>query len=255
MSGSDSALWSFFLTAAVSVTLALGGMAAFVVLAQRRTLALHRKYAQDLLQAQEAERAYVAREVHDDAVQHLAAIANELDAVLPQASPSLAGQRVKGIVGEVSDLAASLRKLAHRLHPSAIDKGGVLPALAILAQDLSAADGFEVRLQLPAELPNLSHEAELCIYRVTQEALRNVVRHAGVSSAEVTLTPNGRVVTLEVRDTGAGFVTGAGRGSGIGVMSMNERARLAGGELTVTSRPGAGTTVRLTVPVAEPARG
>ncbi|MCI0455406.1 MAG: ATP-binding protein [Gemmataceae bacterium] len=248
MPSSDSALWTFFLTAALSVALALGGMALFLVLSQRKTLALHRRYARDLLQAQEAERAFVAREVHDDAVQHLAAIANELDAILPKTSPDLGGQRVKGIVGEVNDLATSLRKLAHRLHPSGIDKGGVVAALQILGHDLHAAHNLEVRLDLP-DLPlGLPRETELCMYRVAQEALRNVVTHSGVHEAEVSVRRDTTVVSLEVKDRGLGFTPGSKAASGIGMMSMRERAQLAGGELTVASRPGKGTTVRLTLP-------
>lgn len=249
MPSSSGALWAFFLTGALTVAAVLGAMIIFLVLAQRRTLALHRRHTQELLRAQEAERAWVAREVHDDAVQHLAAIANELRAILPEAVPSAASQRVEGMVGEVNDLAESLRGLAHRLHPSALDKGGAGPALIQLAEQMHDANGFEVELSLPEAPLGLDPDAELCLFRIAQEALRNAARHAGVSRARVTLRRAGASVDLTVSDQGAGLPATPSRSRGIGLLSMQERARLVGGRLEVTSRPGEGTTIHLTLPV------
>lgn len=242
----SSALWSFFLTGALSVAVLLGAMVVFLVLAQRKTLALHQKYTHDLLQAQEDERAWVAREVHDDAVQRLAVIANELSDVLPQ-SVSPEGNRVQGIVGEVQDLGISLRKLAHRLHPSAIDKGGIVPALEQLASDMHTGFGLEVRVQVDHHPTALSRESELALYRIAQESLRNVASHSGVREATVRLARDAGQVVLEVSDHGKGLDPRNGAG-GIGVMSMRERARLAGGTLTLTSQPGTGTIVRVVLP-------
>lgn len=255
MPGSDNALWAFFLTSALTVAVAVGATAIFLVLSQRRTLALHRRHAQELLRAQEAERAWVAREVHDDAVQHLAAIANELRAVLPSAVPSLSAQRVEGLVGEVRDLSDALRKLAHGLHPSALDKGGAVPALQQLAITMRATDGFDVQLSLPDEPLGLAAEVELCLFRVAQEALRNAARHAGVREASLRLSRGEGTVCLEVMDQGAGMPEVPAASRGIGLLSMRERARLAGGTLEVTSRPGSGTTVRLTLPAISDRHG
>ena len=243
----SSALWVFFVTGALSVAIVLGTMGALMVLSQRKTLALHRKYAQDLLQAQEAERAWVAREVHDDAVQRLAAIANELSEVLPSSVPEGDTNRVEGIVGEVQDLGISLRKLAHGLHPSAIDKGGIIPALDQLAADMGNTYDLEVARQLeqPVGLPR---EHELALYRIAQESLRNVARHAGVKTATLTLAQQNGHVILQVKDRGSGDINPTGR-TGIGLMSMRERARLAGGTLSIASRPGHGTTITARIPV------
>ncbi len=242
----DGALLAFFVSGAVTVALALGAMVFFLVLSQRKTLALHRKYTRDLLQAQEDERAWVAREVHDDAVQRLAVIANELSDVLPQ-SVSPEGNRVQGIVGEVQDLGISLRKLAHRLHPSAIDKGGIVPALEQLASDMHAGFGLDVQVQVEHQPATLSRESELALYRIAQESLRNVATHSGAREAKVRLAGESGQVVLEVSDHGKGLDPRNGPG-GIGVMSMRERARLAGGTLTLTSQPGTGTIVRVVLP-------
>jgi len=245
VSGSG-ALWVFFVTGALSVTIVLGTMGTLLVLSQRKTLALHRRYAQDLLRAQEEERAWIAREVHDDAVQRLAVIANELSSILPAAVSGGQANRIDGIVGEVQDLGISLRKLAHGLHPSAIDKGGIVPALEQLAADVGSGLGLDVRITIEQPPAGLSRDSELALYRIAQESLRNVARHAGVRQATLRLgRHNGRVV-LEVADQGSGISRNGP--AGIGLMSMRERARLAGGTLSISSRPGLGTTITATLP-------
>jgi two-component system sensor histidine kinase UhpB len=222
-------------------------MRVFLVLAQRRALARERQYAQELLRAQEEERAWVAREVHDDAVQRLAAIANELSEVLPGTRAGETPNRVSGIVGEVQDLGVTLRKLAHGLHPSAIDKGGIVPALQQLAADLANAHGLGVDLLVEQPPAGLSRNSELALYRIAQESLRNVARHAGVQRATLRLGRAAGTTVMEVADQGRGMVSTPGR-RGIGLRSMDERARLAGGQLSVVSRPGEGTTITVRMP-------
>lgn len=240
------ALWVFFVTGALTVAIALGALLAFVLLAQRKALDREQRFARQLLQAQEAERAWVAREVHDDAVQRLAVISNELSQVLPGALAGSDPTRVSGIVGEVQDLGVSLRKLAHGLHPSAIDKGGLGPALQQLAADLNASSGFVVDLEI-SDVPRLSRESELALYRIAQESLTNASRHAGVGRATVRLGHENGVAVLKVADQGSGMAAHSGR-TGIGLRSMQERARLAGGSCRIVSQPGAGTTVIAQVP-------
>lgn len=243
---STGALWAFFVTGALSVAVALGALLIFFLLSQRKALARERQYAQDLLQAQEEERAWIAREVHDDAVQRLAVIANELSNVLPQAVAESGSNRIAGIVGEVQDLGVSLRKLAHGLHPSAIDKGGIVPALHQLAADLNAASGFTVDLMI-GEIPRLSRESELVLYRIAQESLQNAARHAGVQRAALRLGRDNGHAVMVVADQGSGLVSQPGR-NGIGLRSMEERARLAGGTCRVEGQPGVGTTVTARIP-------
>jgi two-component system sensor histidine kinase UhpB len=228
-----------------------------MVIAQRRVVALHRTYAQRLLAAQEAERARVAREVHDDAIQRLAMLRHELQEFgrsVPGLSPGQA-HRLGGVVGEVEDLTVRLRQLAHELHPTVIEHVGLVPAIEQLAGEVARTAGLSVRLELPSAPPALPADRALALFRIAQEALRNVIRHAGVSDAGLALEATDEYVELRIADRGRGFDPAAGRdGAGIGVVGIQERARLLGGTAAIRSRPGEGTTVVARIPrvAAEP---
>lgn len=221
-----------------------------MVIGQRRLLTLHRRHAQRLLAAQEEERARVAREVHDEAVQRLVALQHELTHFRAGASVPASGERhLAGIQGDVEDLAVFLRRMAHRLHPAVIDQSGLVAALTQLAQEMSRGSGLSVQLDLPTERPALSSERAVVLFRIAQEALRNVVRHAGVGEATVRLRTVGGMVELAVEDRGRGFDPGARRrDAGLGLISMTERAELVGGHASVRAQPGRGTSVIARVP-------
>jgi two-component system sensor histidine kinase UhpB len=222
------------------------------VIYQRRFLALHREHAMGLLKAQEEERAWVAREVHDDALQRVALVVHELNDWVSQnnLSPDQR-QRVDALKDEIDDLAVMLRRVAHRLHPALIDQGGLVPALHGLASDVGRASGMQVDVTAPnGEMPALPREHALLLYRIAQEALRNVAKHANVRRAALDLRAANGTIELSVADGGAGFVTNdVARRRGLGLISMSERARLVDGRFEIWSQPGAGTTVRVTVPV------
>lgn len=245
MSGTDGALWTFFITGALSVAVVLGAMATFLVLAQRRTIALHRRYAQDLLRAQEAERSHVGRELHDDVVQHLTHISHDLGGV-EAAATGTAAERLAGIHLELDDVTESIRKLSHGLHPAGLSFG-LPPALDRLVKSF-AEEGLAVAPRVHQGPTGLDPQADLALFRVAQESLRNIQRHAGVRRAELTLARHNGFVTLEIRDQGVGFPAHVARG-GIGLHSIRERMALVGGNATVVSHPGRGTTVRASVPL------
>jgi len=229
----------------------VGALGVAMVIAQRRVVALHRTYAQRLLAAQEAERARVARDVHDDAVQRLAVLRHELQELGGAGLALDAGQarRLTGIVGEVDDLAVRLRRLAHELHPAVIDQMGLVAGLEQLADEMGRTAGLSVRLALPAAPVSLPPDRALALFRIAQEALRNVVRHAAVTEAALSLRADGDAVELEVADRGRGFdATGDRREAGIGLVGMEERARLLGGTATIRSRVGQGTAVVARIP-------
>ncbi len=258
MSPTASAFWWVFLVAALTVGVIVLALGIALVITQRRFLALHRAYAERLLKAQEEERAWVAREVHDDALQRVAMLVHELhdwaaEARGEEAPPDparLEATRIEAMRAELEDLAVMLRRVAHRLHPTLIDQAGLVPALEGLASDVGRATGVRVQVERPAGFPTLPREAALHLYRIAQEALRNVVTHAGVPAARVALAAADGRVTLAVSDEGRGFATAdPARRRGLGLISMSERARLAGGTLELTSDAGAGTTVRVTVPL------
>jgi signal transduction histidine kinase len=249
LSDSADVLWWVFLATFLAVIVLVGGLGIAMVMAQRRLVALHRSYLQRLVKAHEEERSRIAREVHDDAVQRLVVVGRELD-MYRDADPAMSDlkrRRLAGIHGEVEDLADALRKLAHRLHPAALEHSGLNLALTQLAEEMARLHQVRVELHLPVGEPQLDPEARLALFRIAQEALSNVVRHAHTDAATVALRHADGQVELIVQDAGAGFNREATRRSGIGLVGIEERAHLAGGRAEIESLPGKGTrvTVRL----------
>jgi two-component system sensor histidine kinase UhpB len=153
---------------------------------------------------------------------------------------------------ELEDLGVMLRRVAHRLHPAIIDQGGLLPALSQLADDTARTSGVDVEVRLPSGIAPrvLDRERSLILFRIAQEALRNVVKHSGATRAEVGVDIARDDLVLTISDDGRGFDSGdARRATGLGLISMAERARLADGQCALFSKPGGGTTVRVTVPL------
>jgi two-component system sensor histidine kinase UhpB len=140
--------------------------------------------------------------------------------------------------------------LARQLRPTALDDHGLLPAMASQVRRFAAQTGIKADLNATgSENAKLQPDEEIAVYRIAQEALANIARHAAASQVEVGLRTDGDGVQLTVRDDGRGFVPGApADGGGLGLGGMAERARLVGGELTIESRPGSGTELCLRVP-------
>jgi signal transduction histidine kinase len=240
--GRDLTVWSLFVAGALSVAILLAAFVAALVIAQRRRLALERTHARRMLAAQEEERSRVARELHDDALQRVAVIRHEMEDVARLAGPE-AQHRITGVDGELEDLGAVLRTAAHQLHPSVVEKAGLVRALGALAAEYGRTAGLEVRLDLPQAEVAAAPGVGVAVYRIAQEALRNVVRHAGVSQASLALEATDGTVTLRIADAGKGFDAGGLRDAGLGLIAMRQRAEILGGRLTVTARPGGGTIV------------
>jgi two-component system, chemotaxis family, CheB/CheR fusion protein len=239
--------------AALTLAVILTAFAAALIIYQRRFLQMHRTFADNLLAAHEEERAWVAREVHDDALQRVAMLVHELDewrTTTPQATNT--SERVAAIREEIEDLGVMLRRVAHRMHPALIDHAGLVPALQALAVDVTRSSGLRVEVTDESHTDGAappSSEHALLVYRIAQEALRNVVKHAGVSQCDMYIAVCPASIELRVTDQGKGFVADdSARGRGLGLISMAERARLADGRLEVVSRPGGGTGVRALIP-------
>lgn len=239
---SDSALWSFFVAAGLSVAVVVVTLSMALVINQRHRLQLQQRFSRQLLQAQDDERAWVAREVHDDALQQVAAVRHTFDRLGQGGDPV-------AIEAQLGALATTLRTVAHRLHPALLQKAGIATALKQLASEAATT----LRLQVVAAVQSPSAEPPaavgLTFYRVAQEALRNVSQHAGVDRAIVTFAETADSWVLTVSDEGKG---GAGHGArgqpSLGLISMRERAALVYGSVTVESEPGRGTSVTLSVP-------
>jgi signal transduction histidine kinase len=203
-----------------------------------------------LLTVHEDERRRLARELHDDVTQRLARLAIDAARVERILAAALPTQR-SSVHDDLVRLSDDVHALSYRLHPSILDDLGLEAALKAECEHVSGqADvRIEVNVQpLPSKLP---HDVSLCVFRVAQEALRNVVRHARASVAAVTLAPKDGGLTLTVNDNGHGFDTGAvGARPSLGHASMEERIRVLGGRLSIKSKSGLGTTVSAWVPLS-----
>ncbi len=225
-----------------------------VLLQQRRHMASVRAFSDRLLAAHEEERALVAREIHDDVLQRLAVLLGELDG--KQAAPPPDRDALMKWVGqvreEVADLSDDIRNIAKRMHPAVLDHLGLEAALQSLTQDMGITDRITIDLDLdlrqkPSTLPK---ELTTSLYRIAQEALRNVVQHAQVDHAIVSLAEQDGGIRLLVEDQGRGLPTDWDQGTnGLGITSMRERARLLHGHVSVTPAPVRGTRVEAWVPL------
>ena len=239
-------LWTF-IAGILAVAILLTAFGAALVIYQQRFVRMHRSYAQRLLQAQEEERAWVAREVHDDALQRIALIQSDFASVreIPPELTEAQLHRVAAVQGEMDDLSVVLRGLAHRLHPALIEKGGLLVALEGLCGEIERTYELTIERRLPERVVPLDPSRALAIYRIAQEALRNVATHSGARHATIELTQHEGKTELAVSDAGVGFeARGRRPADGLGLIGMRERAHLAAGAVTITSRPSQGTTVR-----------
>ena len=224
--------------------------------ASRRSLEVSqaqlRQLTAQLLSAQDDERRRIARELHDELNQRVISLAFNIDDQMQQVhdlSPA-ARATLQLIKSEVAELSDHLRDLAHRLHPSVLDDLGITSALRVCAHDFEQREQIPVRLTLEeSERPVSRHLAE-CLFRVTQEALRNVAKHAGAKHVFLELTYHEDHVLLQIEDDGRGF-TPEDRQTvqrGLGLVSMGERVRLLEGTLMLTSDPGRGTRISISIP-------
>lgn len=217
----------------------------------RRLEAERRRSSSSALTAQEEERARVARDLHDQVNQSLTGVLLRLEATRSEAPPELAAE-----IEETSRLAHQamdeLLTVARQLRPTALDDLGLRAAIGGLVEQLGPS-GLSAEFDCEDDPSGLDPDIQLVIYRVSQEAIGNAVRHSGASRIEVKLRRRGDRFELAVADDGSGF-TFEQSTSGLGLGGMHERATLIGGEVEVESGAGHGTTVRLTVPVREVAK-
>ncbi|MGW3499068.1 HAMP domain-containing sensor histidine kinase [Streptomyces sp. NPDC001020] len=198
-----------------------------------------------VLLAQEAERRRIAQELHDEVGQSMTAILLSLKRSADEADEPLRGelQQVQEITRESLD---EVRRLVRRLRPGVLDDLGLISALTSLTTDFAAHTGLRVLRRFDTDLPALAEEAELVLYRVAQESLTNVARHADADRVEVSLSHADGTVVLAVSDDGRGTAASC---EGAGIRGMRERALLIGATLDVAPAPRTGTRIRLTVPV------
>lgn len=194
------------------------------------------------LAAQEGERQRIARELHDEIGQSLTVVLLALKRVVDQ-TPADQREELRGVQEGVRSSLDEVRRVARRLRPGVLSDLGLHSALAALTSEFSEASGLPVTRAVEVP-PGLDADVELVLYRIAQEGLTNVARHAGATVVELALRREPAGLTLRIRDDGRGGVTR----EGAGIRGMRERALLIGARLAVTSPPGWGTEVVLVVP-------
>jgi signal transduction histidine kinase len=218
---------------------------------ERRNLLLRR-----VISAQEEERRRIARELHDQTTQQLTALAMQLESV-SSSHPQTRGLlgRAQTLVGRMID---DLHRVIYDLRPAVLDDLGLLPAIRTYAETRLATQGIEVHCEFPESIPPLSRDATTALYRIVQEALTNVVRHARAETVLIGCTVTDDRIVLEVEDDGVGFEPSSVErpretGEGLGLLGMRERLALLGGWLELESERGRGTHVVAVLPLREAA--
>jgi two-component system sensor histidine kinase UhpB len=211
-----------------------------------RLAAERRERASRALAAQEAERLRVAQELHDEVGQSLTAVLLDLARVEKRAPEGLRGELTE-IQESVRASLDDARRIALELRPEALDDLGLPAALLVLADRLGERAGVKIEPEIERGLRPLTYEQELVLYRVAQEALTNVIRHASAQRAELSLRRRGQRLELRVRDDGGGLHGMPAAGGGI--RGMHERALMVGATLQVTGRPEGGVEVALDLPL------
>lgn len=211
-----------------------------------------RQLAGRLIQAREIESSRIAREVHDDINQQLASLSIGLSALRRRVGASH-GSEVEVLQERLHSIIDDVRRISRNLHPSVLRHVGLPAALSALcqyeAEQRKLALTFEADLQMAA----LSEDVSLCLYRVVQEALRNIVQHAAATAVRVTLERHAKWVGLLIEDDGRGFDTELKEivsRTGIGLSCMEERVRILYGALDIRSSPGQGCSIRARIPLA-----
>jgi signal transduction histidine kinase len=208
-----------------------------------------RALSKRLIEVQEEERRSIARELHDQVGQYLTITKLMLDRAT-KATPETVTPLLIEITAQVVEVLQQVRNMSLNLRPSMLDDLGLVPALKWLFERLEKQSGLNINFEHNMTDNRVSPDIDTTIYRIVQEALTNVIRHAGVTSAKVRLWLNEKTISLKVEDNGQGFEPDrlAARVT-TGLSAMQERARLLGGYLRIESVPGAGTRVVAEIPI------
>ncbi len=204
-----------------------------------------------LITAQEQERASIARELHDHVNQRLALLAIEIEQFEATAARLSGKERdqLEHLWDLANEVSHDVQTLSHQLHSSQLQHLGLVAGLRTLCQEFSRSNDVKAQCRSVGSIPKLDENVALALFRVAQEALRNVAKYSCAQTVETELHCDHNVLTLRVTDDGLGFDPAASNGGGLGLISMRERMRLVGGELIVHSRPGKGTRIEARIPL------
>jgi len=207
-----------------------------------------------IINAQEEELRLLSRELHDDLTQRLAALSLDAALIERQFGPvqPQAVQALKDLRAGLTDVAEDVHNLSRQLHPSILDDLGLVQAVQAECDAFNKKTGINVSFE-PADLPDLiSQDLSLCLYRIIQESLQNIAKHAQAAAASITLQGFSGGINLLIRDNGIGFdPSKAKQKAGIGLSSMRERVRIVNGTLAIASEPGKGSEIQIFIPLGE----
>jgi PAS domain S-box-containing protein len=219
---------------------------------EQRTKENQRLYLEQVTRAQELERKRISRELHDDTIQSLVVLSRKLDALA--SSKEAISKEFRKTLEEVwqqsNNIMQGVRRLSQDLRPAALDRLGLLPAIQMLAADTSQYSGIRINVRVLGTERRLGEEVELVLFRIVQEALRNVWRHSEATNAEVIVEFTIYKVKITISDNGKGFdlpltVGDFAKDGKLGLAGMEERARLVGAIMTAESKRGKGTTIMI----------
>jgi len=209
-----------------------------------------KQYGQRITQVQEEERRRIAYELHDDTAQYLSILKMQLDALLQSGeiqSPQVL-EKIKYLVKDADRAFNDVRRYSHELRPGVLDHLGLQAALEQIADDHNKLEQIEVELKVEGNEPDLPDDIKLGLFRIAQEAINNVRKHAGKSKVIIDLKYTETQIRMAISDNGPGFdmqeaTAKIGKKGNMGLMSMRERAKLIGARLSIKSAPGKGTKV------------
>ena len=213
-----------------------------------------RDYVQLATRAQEEERKRISHELHDDTIQALIALSRQLDALATaKGLPEDIREKLEKLWSQADNIVHGVRRLSQDLRPAAIDRLGLLPAIRWLAEESERYSGIKTRLNVIGKEYKLPEESAIALFRITQEALRNVWKHSGATRAGIIVEFHNRKTRITICDNGKGFklsgqVGDLARLGKLGLAGMQERVQLIGGSLAVETVPGRGTTISLEAP-------
>ncbi|HKW16232.1 MAG TPA: sensor histidine kinase [Terriglobales bacterium] len=210
-----------------------------------------KELSRQLLQGEEEERRRISRELHDETGQALMVLRFHLEMLAGDATAREQQMKVQESLDLLDRTIEGLRRIIGRLSPRVLEELGLLAAIRRQAEQLAAQTKTRARLELPEEIAPMDHEIEVALYRSVQEALHNVAKHSQASTCTVRLQTSGDKATLEIEDDGVGLLTRTPHERGFGLTGMRERATALGGSMTIHSRRGKGTQIRVVLPCTE----
>jgi PAS domain S-box-containing protein len=205
-----------------------------------------------LIEAQDQERAHIARELHDDLSQRMALLQIGLEQFEQDVTDISAQgrQRLQKVSEVAMEVSSNIHDLSHQLYPSKLDTLGLLPSVSSFCREFGKQYNLKLQFVHRGVTSSISRDVSLCLFRIVQEALRNVIKHSGASEAKVELFFFGDHIELSISDAGSGFSSeSAETKTGLGLVSMRERLRLVYGQLTIDSKPSQGTRIHASVPL------